>query len=241
MSYYAKGEGKFFVKKEEDVEKMEKQISSYSFTSVDLDKRTYQLFFDYGSYNEAVIEEFLDSIKDIAEGEFVFFGDEDIIWKYTIKNGIVNCFNGQIVYPEERNEVFIPLSNGKELVAESNNDPDYKEIFIYVRGKDRSCYQDLAIVSEDYEIEDCEIVPKPGEYEVKVYGNPDDEDWTNSFQISERPNPRTLKVEMNIDFDGNDEEYQELKKVLDHKIDALMDLESWPELSIYGVKIIEEE
>ena len=75
-------------------------------------------------------------------------------------------------------KIKIPLDDGFSLVAEKNPDPDYKEIFVY--------YQDLAIIGEGYsykhnEDDGCVVQPIHGEYSVKVYSDPDNEDFQHDF------------------------------------------------------------
>ena len=87
----------------------------------------------------------------------------------------------------DRERVSIPLSNGKKLVAEVNPDGDFKEIYIGIEDNGGAWWQDLAIVREDYYWNDDEygIIPMPGRYEVLVYSDCNNEDWTDSFQIGE--------------------------------------------------------
>ena len=53
---------------------------------------------------------------------------------------------------------------------------------------------------------------------------------------------KILNVTMKIAFNGSEDELLELKKTLDHRIEGLIDVDSWPEIEcIYGVETEEEE
>lgn len=42
---------------------------------------------------------------------------------------------------------------------------------------------------------------------------------------------KKIEIELNLDFDGTQEEYEDLKKILDHHIEQLIDLDSFPEIT----------
>ena len=83
----------------------------------------------------------------------------------------------------------IKLESGKYLVAEKT-DPDYKEIAIGIE-KDGVWNQDLAIIRNKVKLQDNAessypaIEPIAGKYEVLVYGNEQEEDYTDRFEIGE--------------------------------------------------------
>lgn len=83
------------------------------------------------------------------------------------------------------NKIVIDLSNGLKLVAEQNNDPDYKnEIFVGLMKDDGIWHQDLAIVRNAYSYSDAGKVKWDDEnFEVLVFGNEND-DYTECFTIS---------------------------------------------------------
>lgn len=86
----------------------------------------------------------------------------------------------------ERNRIEINIGNGMKIVAEQNPDSTFdREIYIGIENSKGTWIQDLAIVRQDYKYEDdCqEPVWKDDVFEVLVYGNPNSEDWTESFQI----------------------------------------------------------
>lgn len=83
----------------------------------------------------------------------------------------------------------INLGNGLKLVAERNMDSNYdREIFISIE-KDGAWHQDLALVRPEYTYESTDnyeygdIKWRNDLFEVLVWGNPNNDDWTNSYQI----------------------------------------------------------
>lgn len=89
----------------------------------------------------------------------------------------------------ENNRIVIDLGFAK-LVAEKGFDDKYNEIYIGIE-KNGVWVQDLAIVREKYhykDIHDSDILPtvvNEGKFEVLVYANKDDEDYTNKFIIEQ--------------------------------------------------------
>lgn len=83
------------------------------------------------------------------------------------------------------NRIAIPLSGGYSLVAEQNSDPNYrKEIFIGITDSNGVWHQDLAIVRNSYRItDDMSVEWKDGEFDVLVYSDKDDEDFTHDFTV----------------------------------------------------------
>lgn len=85
----------------------------------------------------------------------------------------------------EPEKISIPLGDGFSLVAEKSFDPDYKEIFVYIRDdKDGLVHQDLVVIGEEYKYGDEGIVPVHGQYSVKVYTDEYSEDWQAEHKIS---------------------------------------------------------
>ena len=80
--------------------------------------------------------------------------------------------------------VLIELSNGMKLVAEQNTDPNFsKEIFIGISDGEM-WYQDLAIIRPTYEFDrNGDTKWNDDEFEVLVYADKDDEDYTNRFVV----------------------------------------------------------
>ena len=86
----------------------------------------------------------------------------------------------------ERNRIEINIGNGMKIVAEQNPDSTFdRELYIGIENSKGTWTQDLAIVRQDYkyEGESPEPIWEDDMFEVMVYGNPNSEDWTNSFQI----------------------------------------------------------
>ena len=85
--------------------------------------------------------------------------------------------------------VSVLLPNGFSLVAEASNDPSYPyELYVGILGNDGVWYQDLAVVRNAYHYEDDNKtvygpVYDEDKYEVLVFGNENDEDYTESFEI----------------------------------------------------------
>ena len=80
----------------------------------------------------------------------------------------------------------IVLNDGNKLVAEANEADGYKEICVYLSDFNENIFQDLAVIGQQYTVGDKNGVEGiPHKYSVKVYGNPDDEDFTNEFLIDE--------------------------------------------------------
>lgn len=84
-----------------------------------------------------------------------------------------------------KNGIEIPLPNGYYLVAEKNTDPNYlNEIFIGITDGNGVWWQDLAVVRNAYEIgDDYEIRWKDEEFDILVYSDKDNEDFTHDFTV----------------------------------------------------------
>lgn len=82
-------------------------------------------------------------------------------------------------------KIVIPLSNGYELVAEQNTDPNYRnEIFIGITDGNGVWWQDLAVVRNAYEIgDDLGVRWKEDEFDVLVYSDENNEDFTHDFTV----------------------------------------------------------
>ena len=76
----------------------------------------------------------------------------------------------------------IQMEDGNSLVAEINEDPQYREIFVYVEGP--KSVQDICLARQAYAYNKQgkpEFLPE--QFEVAVWGNEDDEDFTEEFLI----------------------------------------------------------
>ena len=88
----------------------------------------------------------------------------------------------------ENNRIVIDLGFAK-LVAEKGTDDKYHEIYVGIE-KNGVWLQDLAVVREKYHYKDSPnsdipTVVNEGKFEVLVYANKDDEDYTNKFIIEQ--------------------------------------------------------
>lgn len=90
--------------------------------------------------------------------------------------------------PSNDNRVVIDLPNGLKLVAEQNADSEYgNEIYIGIATSDDIWIQDLAVVRNAYFTDDNLIVHwEPDKFEVLVYADEDDADYTNKFSVKLR-------------------------------------------------------
>lgn len=94
--------------------------------------------------------------------------------------------NDQSYLPSKhRNDrILIPLPNGLKLIAQQNDDSLFcNEIFIGLAQADGSWLQDLAIVRQDFQYGEDGIHWSKDKYEVLVYGDENDEDYTHRFEI----------------------------------------------------------
>ena len=85
----------------------------------------------------------------------------------------------------ERQRIEIPMPNGCRLVAESSIDPCYPgEIYIGILDQNNVWWQDLAIVRGKSIDDKRGIATYDGKtYEVMVYGNAMQEDYTDKYEI----------------------------------------------------------
>lgn len=82
------------------------------------------------------------------------------------------------------NRIEIELPNGYKLVAEQNTDPQYsREMFIGIVDAAGVWWQDLAVVRSSYHYDGENIVWDDKQFDVLVFGNEDNEDFTEDFSI----------------------------------------------------------
>lgn len=132
-------------------------------------------------------------------------------------------------------QISISLANGCRLVAEKN-DSEYKEIYIGVIDKS-GFYKDLAIAGEAYTYEGDDVVPEHGNYFVKVYADPDNEDFTNEFNVR-LPDDDLVDVAISIKAKVRRTELEEIKR-LEHHAEGIC--EEYPELQNINVSVKTEE
>jgi hypothetical protein len=94
------------------------------------------------------------------------------------------------------NRITIELPKGLKLVAERNIDPEYQnEIYVGIETPDGIWHQDLVVIRNAYSIDDNLIVNwNPGKFEVLVYANKDDVDYTNIFSVELRDDEEQLSL-----------------------------------------------
>lgn len=91
------------------------------------------------------------------------------------------------------NRIEIELPNGYKLVAEQNPDSGYnREMFVGIVDGDGVWHQDLAIVRNSYHYEGGRIVWDDNKFEVLVYGDSNNEDFTNKFAVDMYQEPQDL-------------------------------------------------
>ena len=148
-----------------------------------------------------MIDKLINLIKELAEpsgfdidriwirqnflGEFEIGIDREV-WGngYSFdeaENTIRSIFKGIEL---SRNSVKLP--NGKYLVAEVNNDINYKEIIVGIKTEDGYYLQDLALVGAKYHYDDdSNVIIEDGKYSVKVYNDETREDWQYEYDVNE--------------------------------------------------------
>lgn len=85
-------------------------------------------------------------------------------------------------------KIKIPVGNGAYLVAEAGCSDFPREIYIGLVNDNDMWLQDLAIVRQTYNLpssDDENIRYVDGEYQVLVFADKDNEDYTHKFDISE--------------------------------------------------------
>ncbi len=86
---------------------------------------------------------------------------------------------------ESGQKIDIKLPNGYHLVARQNESIEYKnEIYLYVEDKDGNFVQDLALVRNGLSYDKSgNLRWKDKEFEILVYGGPNNEDYTGRFPV----------------------------------------------------------
>lgn len=84
------------------------------------------------------------------------------------------------------NEIKIPIGEDRFLVAERDKDSPFdREIYLCIKDSNGMVLQDLAIVRNAYDLEKPGVEWIPHLFEVMVYADKDNEDYTNKFVIAE--------------------------------------------------------
>ena len=127
-------------------------------------------------YKECIQDKYkslAEAIPDVLEEAY-----DDRKLEYQILREDSPCENKEI----NGNIVEVSLPNGDKLVAEANYDPDYKEIIVGIIS-DGVWVQDLAAVGEKYFYENGEKKTVNDEYQILVWADKDQEDWTEKFEV----------------------------------------------------------
>lgn len=97
------------------------------------------------------------------------------------------CLDAVMQQKEAPKRIEIKIGNGISLVAEQNTDPMFsKELFVGLVNDEGAWIQDLVIVKQKYNISKNNGVEfEDGKYEVFVYADENNEDYTNCFDIEE--------------------------------------------------------
>ncbi len=82
------------------------------------------------------------------------------------------------------NRIEIELPNGYKLVAEQNTDPQYsREMFVGIVDADGMWNQNLAVIRSSYRYDGDNVVWNDEQFDVLVYGDKDNEDFTDDFTV----------------------------------------------------------
>lgn len=167
----------------------------------------------YGTSHIKYAEEDYEDLARIAKkGSYLqFLGDECDVWTLQLEDGRVEEKYGEILWDhiESSGKIVVPLGGGFAIVAEKNVDPDYKEIFVYIRNeREGTVHQDLAVIGENYTYgsQDGKVEPVHGQYSVKVYADSFNENWTAEHNINLYPEdcPYSEKGNCSISPDDNE-------------------------------------
>ena len=94
-----------------------------------------------------------------------------------------------VTEPSPVDSVEVPLPNGCILYAENDMDSDHPAIYISLK-KDGVCFQDLVAVRAKHHYEDSDTpVIEDGKYEILVFGDAWNEDYTDRFEVDEYQEP----------------------------------------------------
>ena len=81
-------------------------------------------------------------------------------------------------------KIKIDLANGYQLVAERSTDPAFpNEIYVGITDGNGVWWQDIAIVRQDYLEGNDGSVYMEDNFEVLVYADKDNEDYTHHFSV----------------------------------------------------------
>ena len=114
-----------------------------------------------------------------------FIGEDYNIWSLVFRGGKQYDVSGKAEWRPGPERIVVPLDDGYSIEAEQNGDPGrYREIAVSLIGPDGNAVQDLAIIGEKYRYEGDTVVPLHGQYSVKVWTDPNNENWQTEHLIS---------------------------------------------------------
>ena len=134
-------------------------------------------------------EDYKIELNEAEKDERFFVTDSKV--EFTDNNGCIAYYEIEeheldFQFPTE-NEIRKICTDGNKIVSELGDDPYYKEIFVYMETPSGE-QKDICVIGEKYHYEDgtSKPVPEHGVYTVKVWGNPNVDSITNTFEIDTR-------------------------------------------------------
>ena len=171
--------GCLYAKDEEAVKKLLSILRTLGIDSEEYPKGSLEI--DVHSSRRIRYDE--SDYSDIAslcakESYLDFLGEDYNVWSLVFRDGKQYDVPGKIEWRPGPERISVPLYDGYRLEAEQNGDPDlYKEISVSLISSNGSVVQDIAMIGEEYRYEGDKVVPLHGQYSVKVWTDPDSEDW----------------------------------------------------------------
>lgn len=192
MSFYTKiVEGCITLKADAEPKEIERLLEEQDINFEYTGHLEYDLYSSFIKYRDDAYKELAKHCRN--DSYLRFIGEDYSIWSLILNDGTVTEKEGTILWDlakEIPNKASIPLGDGFSIVAEPNMDSDYKEMFVFLRDDSTgNAYQDLAIISENYRYiadeNSGEDIPSPihGSYSVKVYSDPDNENWQQDYNF----------------------------------------------------------
>ena len=77
----------------------------------------------------------------------------------------------------------IPLSNGYSIVSERNTGEFNQELYVGIEDSTGAYVQDLVVVRPTYTFKDNNVVFDSDKFEILVFGDADQEDYTEKFTV----------------------------------------------------------
>ena len=131
---------------------------------------------------------FPDRHENCINCAFIYSEEE---WQKTKMSKGDYCVAGEFCHAkiglQERKDfdnVSIPVGDNLYLCAEINPDKDYREIYVGTKEASGCWRQDLAVVRQKYHYGDNLAVVQDEQFEVLVYADETQEDFTNRFVVN---------------------------------------------------------